>query len=53
MIYVIRLLKGPIWAGDIFNSIQFKKTLFIMITVLQIRVLTFNPLFSGTILEEK
>ena len=32
---------------------QFQKTLFIMIIVLQIRVLTFNPLFSGTILEEK
>ena len=36
-----------------FNSIQFKKTLFIMLTVLQIRILTFIPLFSGTILEKK
>ena len=52
-IHILFSVQGIIYQNYIFNSIQFKKTLFIMITVLQIRVLTFNPLFSGTILEEK
>ena len=38
---------------ELLFQFQFQKTLFIMITVLQVRVLTFIPLFSGTILEKK